>query len=111
MDGVTFQEKRSNFLQTYCPSIQEAEDLIHSERRFAELYLAYKKLYYEKIVDSNKDSLSCKGLRDFAKNKSILQIRKYVGFATLIKALFTNDKFIQHAVKPRTSGREYKALS
>lgn len=94
-DGLSFEEKRSHFLQTYCPTVEETEILITEGGRLAELYLAYKKLYSEKIIDSNKTGLSNKELRVFAKNKSILQLRKYIGFAKLIKEVFVNDKFIK----------------
>lgn len=94
-EGISFSDKRNYFLQVYCPTAQEIENLIQDGGRLKELYLAYKKLYYEKIVDPRKNGLSCKGLRDFSKERSILQLRKYIGFAKLIQELFSNDKFIK----------------
>lgn len=95
LEGATFDEKRNYFLNYYCPTLQNVEELIESEGRLKSLYLAYKKLYQEKIADLGKSKLSCKQLRDFSKDRSLLQLRKYIGFAKLIQIMFANDKFIK----------------
>lgn len=95
LEGATFDEKRNYFLNYYCPTLQNVEELIKSGGRLKSLYLAYKKLYQEKIADLGKSTLSCKQLRDFSKDRSLLQLRKYIGFAKLIQIMFANDKFIK----------------
>lgn len=93
--GISYDDKRKYFLEKYCPTIQEIETLIQNTNRIKSLYLAYKKLYYEKTVDDGKNTLSCKDLRAYSKNRSILQLRKYVGFGKLLNETFANDIFIK----------------
>lgn len=91
----TYESQRNFFLKEYCPNNNELDSMIKIGGRIHELYLAYAKIYRYKIVDSKKEALSCKDAKEYSRNRSILQLKKYIGFAKLLKKTFENEKFIK----------------
>lgn len=94
-DGDSYCEKRTFFLNNYCPNTVEVQEIIKQNKRFNSLYLAYKKLYSNKVVDMQKNLMSCNELRNYSKQRSLLQLRKYIGFDKLVKEHFSSYKYIK----------------
>lgn len=95
LDGTTREQQRNKLLNDYSPNEGALRSRMRSEVYLTELYRAYIKLHLALINDQPLKSTSRSQLRSKAKQRAMLQLRKYVGFAKLIEEAFGPSSYVK----------------
>ncbi|KAA1245679.1 L-tyrosine/L-tryptophan isonitrile synthase family protein [Mycobacterium simiae] len=88
-------EQRQILLDDYSPDEAEMRCLMLADEQLLGLYQAYTKLHLKLITDHPDETTSGRQQRMLAKQRALLQLRKYLGFAQLLRSAFGHLAYVK----------------
>ncbi len=95
LPGMTHEQQRRILLEQYSPDDDQTRFLMLTDDRLLALYRSYTKLHFKLITDNSLAESSGRQQRGRAKQRALLQLRKYVGFSRLLGAAFGPDPYVK----------------
>lgn len=88
MPGHTHDEQRRILLDDYSPDENEMRCLMRADEQLLGLYTAYTKLHLKLLSERRDETVSGRQQRAQAKQRALLQLRKYLGFGRLLATTY-----------------------
>lgn len=95
LPGFGHEEQRRILLDEYSPDEAEMRYLMLADEQLLGLYQAYTKLHLKLITEQPDQATSGRQQRARAKHRALLQLRKYLGFAQLLRSTFGDLPYVK----------------
>jgi pyoverdine/dityrosine biosynthesis protein Dit1 len=95
LPGMTHEQQRRILLEQYSPDDDETRRMMLADVRLLALYRSYTKLHLKLITDRPVTDSSGRQQRGRAKQRALLQLRKYIGFARLLGETFGPNPYVK----------------